>query len=79
MTIISKVYIGVDISKNSLDIYIHPEKKVLKIDNSEAAIKQFIKELAKHNSVQIACEATGGYEKLLAKLLKKSGYDLLDC
>jgi len=76
MTIISKVYIGVDISKNSLDIYIHPQKTLLKIDNSEAAIKKFIKELAKHDNVQIACEATGGYEKLLAKLLKKSGYNL---
>jgi len=76
MVIIPKIYIGVDISKNSLDIYIHPEKILLKIDNSEIAIKKFIKELAKHNNVQIACEATGGYEKLLATLLKKGGYDL---
>lgn len=76
MTIISKTHIGVDISKDSLDIYIHPEKTLLKIDNSEAAIKEFVKKLGKHDNVQIACEATGGYEKLLAKLLKKNGYDL---
>lgn len=76
MTIISKIYIGVDISKNSLDIYIHPEKTLLKIDNSEVAIKKFIKNFTKHNNVQIACEATGGYEKLLAKLLKKNGHEL---
>lgn len=76
MNTIPKVHIGVDISKSSLDICILPQKTLLKIDNSESAIKKFIKELAKHDRAQIVCEATGGYEKPLAKLLKKSGYDL---
>jgi transposase len=58
---ISKAYIGVDISKKYLDIYIYPFDKFLKIENSEAAIKRLIKELAKYDIAQIACEATGGY------------------
>jgi hypothetical protein len=32
---ISKTYIGVDISKNNLDFYIHPTGKCFKIANSE--------------------------------------------
>ncbi len=76
MATISKIYVGVDISKNNLDICIYPEKILSKIDNTEAAIKGFINKLAKHDIAQIACEATGGYEKLLAKLLKKNGFDL---
>ena len=76
MDIISKMYIGVDISKNSLDIYIYPIKKRLKIDNTKIAIKNFIKTLSYYDNVQIACEATGGYEKLLAMLLKQSNHDV---
>ncbi len=76
MTIISKVHVGVDISKNSLDIHILPLRKVRKIANSEADITKFIKELAKYDIAQIACEATGGYEKELARILKENGYSL---
>lgn len=67
---ISKVWAGVDVSKSSLDIYIHPLGKRFKIANSEAAIKRLSKELAKYEVAQIASEATGGYEKLLAKTLE---------
>lgn len=73
---ISNVFIGVDISKNSLDIYIHPTGRFFKIANSKIEIKKFIKELTTYDISQIACEATGGYEKLLAQLLKKNSYDL---
>lgn len=73
---ITKVYIGVDISKNNLDIYIHPIGRLFKIANSATEIKKFVKELATYDIAQIACEATGGYEKLLAQLLKKNSYNL---
>ncbi len=73
---ISKVFIGVDISKNTLDVYIHPIGKSLKVSNSEVGITEIIKELVKYDIEQIACEATGGYEKLLARILKKNCYYL---
>lgn len=76
MNSISKVHIGVDISKDGLDICILPIKIHLKIDNSETAISKFIKSLTQYEIEQITCEATGGYEKLLALLLKKRGYSL---
>jgi transposase len=76
MTTIPKVHVGVDISKNSLDICIFPLRQFLKIENSEIAIKKMLKALAKYEVEQIACEATGGYEKLLTKVLKENGYDL---
>lgn len=76
MSNISKVYIGVDISKNKLDIYINPIGKFFTIENSKTAIGKLVKEFATYEIEQIACEATGGYEKILAQLLKKSGYNL---
>ena len=76
MITISEVFIGVDVSKNHLDVHIHPIGKHFKLKNSEKDIRKFIKELPKFNSPKMACEATGGYEKLLAQLLKDSSYDL---
>jgi transposase len=75
MTKLSQVFIGVDISKNNLDIFVHPVGLSLKIDNSEKAIIKFIKQLSAYQVMQIACEATGGYEKLLVNLLKEYSYD----
>jgi len=73
---IAKVFIGVDVSKDSLDICIYPLGQFFKIANSEPEIKKFIKNLSVYDIEQIACEATGGYEKLLEQLLKKSSYNL---
>lgn len=75
MTNLSQVFIGVDVSKNSLDIFICPNGLSLKIGNSNRAIIKFIEQLKSYQVKQIACEATGGYEKLLIKLLKKHGYN----
>jgi len=69
-------YIGVDISKRTLDICINPINKFYKISNAEDAIEEFVEELKQFDVKRIACEATGGYEKPLAKVLKKNGYTL---
>lgn len=74
MVNLSQVFIGVDISKNSLDIFINPIGLSLKIDNSEMAIKKFIKQLKTYQVKQIACEATGGYERTLVNLLQQYEY-----
>jgi transposase len=74
MKSVHKIYIGVDISKNSLDFYIYPTGKHFKIQNQQNAIECFIKSLADYDIARIACEATGGYEILLNTLLQKNGY-----
>ena len=76
METVSEVYVGVDISKDSLDIYIHPIGKSFKIANTKSEIQKLIKKLTKYQVKNIVCEATGGYEKLLADILKKSLYAL---
>lgn len=73
---IAEVYVGVDISKNNLDVYIYPLAKFFRVANSEIGIREIIKGLVKYKVTQIACEATGGYEKLLAQLLKEQHYSL---
>lgn len=76
MTNITKVYVGVDVSKNHLDIYMHPSGKRSKIANTISDISKFVAVLAQYDVAQIACEATGGYEKLLKSILNEHSYTL---
>ncbi len=73
---IAQVFIGVDVSKDTLDIHINPIGKACKIGNNEKEINKFIQELGGLTVGGIGCESTGGYESLLKNLLKKQLYNL---
>ena len=66
--------LGVDVSKDSLDIYRPDTGEKMKIQNTEVDINGLCKMLKKKN-VLVAMEATGGYETLLVKCLAKHGID----
>lgn len=76
MKMVAKVFVGVDISKKYLDLYLYPIDKVLHIENSEEGMKLLLSELSVHKEqIQtIVCEATGGYETLMLRTLKSAGY-----
>jgi transposase len=74
MTNLPKVYIGVDVSKKTLDIHVYPIGKMIKIDNTKSGINSLIKQLNQYEIVQIACESTGGYEKLLCQVFGQNNY-----
>jgi transposase len=77
MTIVeNKIYIGIDVSKATLDIWLLPNNHFIQINNTIAAIKKFMIRLKKYpnDSVHIAMESTGGYEKLAARSLAESGF-----
>lgn len=62
------VYLGVDVSKDSLDV--HFLDQFHHLPNSAAGIARLLKLIAKHpGTVQIICEATGGYERALCSAL----------
>jgi len=62
-------FVGIDVSKNTLDIAIHRETKTWSIANEETAIKEFITQLKKLAPTLIVAEATGGFETLVVSLL----------
>jgi len=76
MITVSKIYVGVDISKDNLDICIEPLGKSFRIANSQEAIEKFIKKLPEHDGIKIGCESTGGYEKLFDQILNKHCIEL---
>lgn len=68
------VFMGIDVSKDTLDIYFN--NKHNKIKNNIKSISNFInKEIIVHNLNIALCvlESTGGYEKLVMKLLQNAG------
>ena len=64
------VFVGVDVSKASLDIYRPDTLELIKIDNSETAVAEFCQQLQKKKrGLMVVMEATGGYETLLVNQL----------
>jgi len=63
-------FVGVDVSKDSLDIYRNDTEEQIKIDNSQTAVIDFCQQLRKKKrNLMVVMEATGGYETLLVNQL----------
>lgn len=71
---ITKISVGVDVSKSWLDVCLHPMNKMMRLDNSERAIKKLASQLAEYQVEQIVCESSGGYQKLLERILREEGF-----
>lgn len=68
----AKIFVGVDVSKNTLDVYLPDTRELLKLANTEEAIHGFCLALKKKKrGVMVVMEATGGYETLLVNQLAK--------
>ena len=68
-----KCYIGIDVSKAILDVYILPCKKYMQFTNDAKGIQKLNKKLMSFPQTSIAMESTGGYEKTAAQVLHKAG------
>ena len=55
-------WVGIDVSKATLDVYIRPMGKALKVANTESEIAELVKELKSYNLNVVVIEATGGLE-----------------
>lgn len=62
-------YVGIDVSKSTLDLDVRPRGERHQYSNDAAGIAQLVKQLRKVRPVLIVCEATGGWERLLVGAL----------
>jgi transposase len=61
-------FVGIDVSKDKLDIYLYPQNLFDQIANTPKAINQLLKKLVRqYQTIRVCCEATGSYEQHLAK------------
>ncbi len=67
-------YIGIDVSKITLDVFILPSRKYLQFTNNCKGIEKLVKKLSLFPKPHIVFEATGGYERPAAEALTKSDF-----
>jgi transposase len=67
----SRNFVGIDISKKYLDVYIHPTGKLFKVANDEIGHRNLITIFANYNPEIVVFEASGGYEVQLLLALQQ--------
>ena len=74
-----RLIVGIDVSKDKLDIYRLDQQQSLVLGNNKRSIKSFIKTLQKETDTAcllVAMEHTGGYEKLAHQLFNHYQIDV---
>src|SRR5262245_43536509 len=69
----SGTYVGVDVSKDRLDIAVLGVERVWQARNTREGIVKLVKQMLKLNPELIVMEATGGYQRSLVEALFHAG------
>jgi transposase len=69
MSTAAPVFVGVDVSKEQLDVAIGSDGPALSFGNEESSIANLVAELRARNAGLVVLEATGGFEVPLAAAL----------
>ena len=57
------IAVGIDVSKEVLDLGVHQEAKLQQYKNTPAGIAKLVRDLRRREGVRVLVEATGGYEE----------------
>jgi len=68
----AKVFVGVDVSKDSLDVAIGPHKEIITFANDQKGVDALLKRLKRIDVQLIVFESTGGYELLATSCLAET-------
>jgi transposase len=74
MRYMDETYLGVDVSKDFLDVAANGSSRRWSFSNDESGISQLIEEFKKLAPVLIVMESTGGYETRAAYALERAGF-----
>ncbi len=66
-------WVGIDVCKKCLDVYVRPTGKLFQVKNDDAGIIELVKRLREINPELIVLEATGGMEISAALELTQAG------
>jgi transposase len=72
-----QVYIGIDVSKDRLDVHVHPSGEALAVGRSGEGLEELIARLRPLAPALVAIEATGGFETVVAAALAAAGLPLV--
>ncbi len=68
-----QTYIGVDVSKDSLEVAIHGVRNTMHVSNDAAGVRKVVRLAVKRKAALVCFEATGGYEVKLWIALTEAG------
>lgn len=68
-----KVVVGIDVSKDWLDVHVAPSGEHFRVGNDHACVEALIARLSSHGPALVALEATGGYEHVAVAALSAAG------
>jgi transposase len=69
----TNVFVGVDVSKDSLDVAIGSQKEIITFSNDQKGVDALVKKLSQMDPALTVFESTGGYELLAASCLAEAG------
>jgi transposase len=73
MAAATDVFVGIDVSKDCLDVHVRPLGIGFSVGNDRAGYGELIARLRPRRSKRIVLEATGGYERALWLALSEAG------
>ena len=73
MTITMEYFVGIDVSKDRLDVAVLGEKQIIQVTNTKKGIAELAKRMLQLSPKLIVVEATGGYEEALVLGLFETG------
>lgn len=73
MTTMTESYVGIDVSKDKLDVAVVGHKEGAQVSNTKKGIAKWVMGMMKLNPKLIVVEATGGYEEAVVLALFESG------
>jgi len=73
MTTKAEVHVGIDVSKDRLDLAVLEGKRIEQYSNTAGGIKELVKEMMELEPAIIVVEVTGGYERAVVNALFEAG------
>jgi transposase len=67
------VYVGIDVCKDHLDVYLHPRTERWRVANDRGGIRQLKRRLGEQDVILVVMEATGKYHRLAHRSLSQGG------
>ena len=69
----NKVYVGIDVSKDKVDVALFPDGVTWTVAQDEAGLEELVRKLKKIKPELVVLEATGGYETRVATMMAVVG------
>jgi len=73
MTTEAETYVGIDVSKDRLDLAVLEENRIEQYSNTAGGVKELVKEMVALRPSLVVVEVTGGYERAVVQSLFMAG------